>query len=117
MGREQGEELPAGPGLGPARCGWEQGERLPAGPGLEPALRSAVQLHETPALPNPPPAPAAAAGDVFLSWHAPSKRVLAVGVGGRVLLVAVPGSGMEQLEFDLSEGSTPGEGSAGGWLL
>lgn len=53
--------------------------------------------------------PAASAGDVFLSWHSPSMRVLAVGVGGRVLLVAVPLEGMEQLEFDLNDESTPGE--------
>ena len=52
--------------------------------------------------------PAASAGDVFLSWHGPSRRVLAVGVGGRVLLVSVPAEGMEQLEFDLGEESTPG---------
>lgn len=52
--------------------------------------------------------PAASAGDVFLSWHSPSMRVLAVGAGGRVLLMAVPLEGMEQLEFDLNDESTPG---------
>lgn len=62
-----------------------------------------------PAAPLPSCAwPAASAGDVFLSWHSPSKRVLAVGAGGRVLLVAVPLEGMEQLEFDLDDDSTPG---------
>ena len=53
--------------------------------------------------------PAGVSGDVLLSWHAPSRRVLAVGVGGKVLLVSVPADGgMEQLEFDLDDNSTPG---------
>lgn len=55
-----------------------------------------------------PPGRAGSAGDVLLSWHTPSKRVLAAGVGGRVLLVGVPTAGMEQLEFDLEGASTPG---------
>jgi hypothetical protein len=46
---------------------------------------------------------------VLLSWHEPSRRLLAVGAGGRVLLVTVPlGGGMEQLQFDLDQPSTPG---------
>lgn len=57
----------------------------------------------------PPCLPGSAGGDVFLSWHGPSQQLLAVGVGGRVLLVGVPADGMEQLEFELGADSTPGE--------
>jgi WD40 repeat protein len=46
---------------------------------------------------------------VYLSWHSITKRVLAAGVGGKVLLVGVPAEGMEQLEFDLDDDSTPGQ--------
>ena len=35
--------------------------------------------------------------------------MLAAGVGGKVLLVGVPAEGMEQLEFDLDDDSTPGQ--------
>lgn len=81
-------------------------------------------LHCAPLLaPAPAAAPAAGSGgDVFLSWHAPSRRVLAVGVGGKVLLVSVPLEGMEQLEFELDDNSTPGEARppapdpSGDWL-
>lgn len=50
---------------------------------------------------------AGSAGNVFLSWHTPSQRVLAVGVGSKVLLVSVPSEGMEQLNFELDGDSTP----------
>ena len=61
------------------------------------------------------PCIAGSAGDVYLSWHSNSKRVLAAGVGGKVLLVGVPAEGMEQLEFDLDDDSTPGQHCA--WQL
>lgn len=74
-------------------------------------------LYPPASLPACRPTPAGAGGNVFLSWHSTSQRLLAVGVGGKVLLVGVPAEGEEELEFELGADSTPGEACMGCLLL